>query len=416
MKLFNWLKTSRSPVKAALPDGGVTITTPEQLADYLASGGMTASGAHVTKDSAMQVAAVYRSVAIISGGVANMPLNIKERVSDRVRMDASNHYLWSLLRRKPNSWMTASGFRRLLTMHVILRGNGYAQIVRSRGRVIALNPLNPDRMTVVQLDDLTLAYKYQKANGQIVVLPQESVFHLMLMSMDGITGITPIHYAREAIGLSLQTENHGASLFKNGANASGVLKHPGALTDEALLRLKGNMEQYRGAENANKIMILEGGMDYAQIAMTQEDAQFIETRKFSRTDIAMFLGVPPHMLGDTEKSTSYGTGIEQQSRGFVTFNLQDYLTMWEDTIARDLIDEKDGSIFARFNTGALVRSDIKSRTESQVKRVQFGINTVNEVRAENDENPVDGGDVRYPPPNTNGTEGDGNEPETPTED
>jgi HK97 family phage portal protein len=271
-------------------------------------------------------------------------------------------------------------------------------------------------MTVVQLDDLTLAYKYQKANGQIVVLPQESVFHLMLMSMDGITGITPIHYAREAIGLSLQTENHGASLFKNGANASGVLKHQGALTDEALLRLKGNMEQYRGAENANKIMILEGGMDYAQIAMTQEDAQFIETRKFSRTDIAMFLGVPPHMLGDTEKSTSYGTGIEQQSRGFVTFNLQDYLTMWEDTIARDLIDEKDGSIFARFNTGALVRSDIKSRTESQVKRVQFGINTVNEVRAENDENPVDGGDVRYPPPNTNGTEGDGNEPETPTED
>ena len=236
----------------------------------------------------------------------------------------------------------------------------------------------------------------------------------MNLSFDGIVGVTPITYAKEAIGLSLQTEKHGAALFKNGTILGAILKHPKNLSEDAQERLKQGLEQYRGSENAYKTLLLEEGLEFEMPGMSQQDAQFIETRQATRTDIAMYFGVPPHMLGDTEKTTSWGTGIEQQSIGFVTYTLQDYLTMWEETIARDLITEKN--MYAKFNTGGLVRGDIKTRTESQVKRVQFGINTVNEIRAENDENPTDGGDERYPPPNTNGQEGKQNESDQTTGD
>ena len=134
--------------------------------------------------------------------------------------------------------------------------------------------------------------------------------------------------------------------------------------------------------------------------MTAEDAQWIESRKFSRTDIAMFFGVPPHMIGDTEKSTSWGSGIEQQSIGFVTYTLEDHLTTWEETANRDLIT--DSSIYARFNRRALVRGDIKTRTEHYVKMLQWGVYSPNEVRAREDENPRADGDVYYDPPNTAG--------------
>lgn len=402
----------KEPVKSSIGDGGVLITTSQQLEEYIKTGSVSNSGALITDQTAMQVGAVFRSVSIIAGAVANMPLAIKERVNSRVREDASNHWSWRLLRKKPNSWMTSSGFRRLLTTHVLLRGNAYALKVVSMGRVIELIPLSPDKVTVNQLDDLSIVYTYQKKNGQKITIPQTEIFHLMNMSFDGIVGVTPIAYAKEAIGLSLQSEKHGASLFKNGTLVGSLLKHPKSLSPEAQQRLRDGLEQYRGSENSNKTMILEDGLEYESLGMTQEDAQFIETRKSSRTDIAMFFGVPPHMLGDTEKSTSWGTGIEQQSIGFVTYTLQDYLTMWEDTIDNKLINEDD--IYAKFNTSGLVRGDIKTRWEAYTQAAQYGIMSPNEIRALEELNPREGGDEFYDPPNTNGTEGTANEPQTTT--
>ena len=408
-----WNKQKRK-VNANLPDGGVTITNAQELEEYLKNGNITSSGANVTPTTAMQVGAVFRSVSILSGAVANMPLAINKRVDDRTRIDASDHWLWALLRKKPNDWMTSSGFRKLLTLHVLLRGNGYALIVRSLGRVVSLIPMSPDKVEVHQLNNHEIVYTYTRKDGRKLHYPKKDIFHLMNLSFDGIVGVTPITYAKEAIGLSLQTEKHGAALFKNGTILGAILKHPKNLSEDAQERLKQGLEQYRGSENAYKTLLLEEGLEFEMPGMSQQDAQFIETRQATRTDIAMYFGVPPHMLGDTEKTTSWGTGIEQQSIGFVTYTLQDYLTMWEETIARDLITEKN--MYAKFNTGGLVRGDIKTRTESQVKRVQFGINTVNEIRAENDENPTDGGDERYPPPNTNGQEGKQNESDQTTGD
>jgi HK97 family phage portal protein len=404
-RIFGGGTPPASQPRASFQDagGGIVINTPQQLEEALRAGAMTASGATVTPYSAMRVAAVYACVRIRSGVVANMPLHIKKRIDARTREDASDHPLWSIFRRRPNSWQTPSQFKRMLTAHLLLRGNAYAMIVRSRGLVKALIPLYPDRVECRQNDDLTLTYVYTRKNGGRVELKQDEVFHLVGLTLDGVHGVSVITYARETIGLSLAMESHGATVFKNGARVSMVLKHPSKLGKEGLEFLKSSLDDYRsGGESEGKALILEVGMSTEALAMTAEDAQWIESRKFSRSDIAMFFGVPPHMIGDTEKSTSWGTGIDSQTQGFVTFSAEDDLTTWEETINRDLVADNDNDIYARFNRSALVKGDIKVRWEAHVKALQWGVMSPNEVRALEDLNPRDDGDIFYPPPNTAG--------------
>lgn len=414
-----WLGGSSSP--AASPrasfqssGGGVVVNTPQELEDALRSGSVTASGASVTPDKAMRVAAVYAAVRVRCGVVANMPVHIKRRVDDRTREDAADHPAWVLMRRKPNRWQTPAQFKRMMQAHLILRGNGYALISRSIGNPVELLPLHPDRVECKQNDDLTLEYIYTRKDGRKIKLAQDEVFHLVGLTLDGVHGVSAITYARETIGLSLSQEEHGATVFKNGARVSNVLTHPKKLGPEGLEFLRASLDNYKaGGESEGKSLILEEGMTVAPLAMTAEDAQWIESRKFSRTDIAMFLGVPPHMIGDTEKNTSWGTGIEAQTQGFVTFSAEDDLTIWEETINRDLIGD-DVDVYARFNRAALVRGDIKARWEAHVKALQWGVASPNEIRALEDLNPRDGGDVYYDPPNTAGGDKpekeDGDEP------
>lgn len=418
----NWFGGARPPApspRAAIQDsgGGLVITSADELDAALRTGAVSSSGRVVTPDSAMRVAAVYACVRIISGAVATLPLHVKRRVDARTREDASDAPVWQLLRRRPNRWQTPAQFRRMLQAHLLLRGNAYAMLVRSRGSVQALIPLHPDRVEVAQGDDLTLSFLYSRPDGRRLRLGQDEVMHLVGLTLDGVRGVSPIAYARETIGLALAMEDHGATTFRNGARVSGVLKHPQRLGPEAVANLKAGLEAFRaGGDQEGKNLILEEGMDYARIAMTAEDAQWIESRKFSRSDIAMFFGVPPHMIGDTEKSTSWGTGIEQQSIGFVAYTLEDHLTMWEETIDRDLIGADD-LLYARFNRAALVKGDIKARWEAYVKGLQWGVWSPNEIRALEDQNPRDGGDVYYPPPNmTAATEAAGGDPVTPGSD
>lgn len=403
-KLFGQASASAAPPRAAYQDkgGGVVISTPQQLEEAMRSGATTAAGIAVTPDTAMRVAAVYACVRIRAGVVANMPLHIKRRVDDRTREDASDDPLWKIFRRRPNRWQTPSQFKRMLQAHVMLRGNAIAMIVESRGRVLELIPLHPDRVECRQNDDLSLSYVYTRKDGRRIILKQSEVFHLVGLTLDGVHGVSVIKYARETIGLSLAMENHGATIFKNGARVSVVLKHPEKLGKEGLEFLRASLDEYRsGGESEGKALILEEGMSTEQLAMTSEDAQWIESRKFSRTDIAMFFGVPPHMIGDTEKSSSWGTGIEVQTQGFVTFSAEDDLTTWEETINRDLIPE-DSDLYAKFNRASLVKGDIKARWGAYVNGLQWGVYSPNEVRAMEDMNPRDDGDVYYPPPNTAG--------------
>lgn len=389
--------------RAAVGDGGVLVSTPAELEEALRTGAVSASGQSVTPNRAMRVGAVFACVRIRSGVVANMPLHIKRRVDDRTREDASDHPLWALLRRRPNRWQTPSQFKRMMQAHLLLRGNAYAMKVVSRGDVRELIPLHPDRIHCEQRDDLSLRYTYTRKDGRRIVLEQSEVFHLVGLTLDGVTGVSVITYARETIGLSLAMEDHGATTFRHGARVSAALSHPGKLGPDGVDLLRSSLDQFRsGGDREGKALILEEGMTYTPMGMTAEDAQWIESRSFSRTDIAMFFGLPPHMIGVTEKSTSWGTGIDSQTQGFVTFTSEDDLTTWEETINRDLVSENDDAVYARFNRAALVRADVKTRWEGHVKALQWGVSSPNEIRALEDMNPRAGGDIYYPPPNTAG--------------
>lgn len=413
---MGWLKwmlgipeTSTTAPRASFQPagGGVSITSPAELEEALRAGSLSSSGQAVTPDTAMRVAAVYACVRIISGAVATLPLHVKRRVDPRTREDASDTSLWRVLRRKPNRWQKPAVFRRMMQAHVLLRGNAYAAIVWSRGEVRELIPLHPDRVEVRQRDDMSLEYIWTRKDGHRIKFEQRDILHLLGLTLDGIKGVTPIAYARETIGLSLSMETHGSNVFKNGAQVGGILTTDVKLGPESIKNIQESLEVYRSdGERAAKIMVLESGLNYKPMAMTQEDAQWLEGRKFSRSDIAMFFGVPPHMIGDTEKSTSWGSGIEQQSQGFVTYTLEDHLTMWEEAITSDCIEGEESDLYVRFNRAALVRGDLKARWESYVKALQWGVFSPDDVLSLEDMNPrADGkGGQFYDPPNTAGGE------------
>jgi HK97 family phage portal protein len=408
MAVFDWFRglLTRTSPRAATQSagGGVLIDTPEKLAEVMRGDVNTGSGAVVTPGTAMRVAAVFACVRIISGAVATMPLQLKRWIDQDEREDASDDPLWQVIGRKPNRWQTPSQFKRMQQAHLLLRGNAYARIVRGvGGRVLELVPLHPDRVECKQGNDLALTYTYSRKDGVKVEFKQDQILHLTGLTLDGVHGVSVITYARETIGLAMAQEDHGANTFKNGARISNVLSHPHKLGTEGLKFLQESLSQFRaGGENEGKDLILEEGMEVKPLAMTAEDAQWIESRKFSRSEIAMFFGVPPHMIGDTEKSTSWGSGIEEQKDGFVAFTLEDHLVTWEETIARDLIT--DPAMYVRFNRAALVRGNLKARMESHALSLQWGILSPNEVRALEDRNPrEDGkGDKYYDPPNTAG--------------
>lgn len=391
-----------------LGDGGVRISSSQQLEEYLRTGDNSIAGAVVTADSAIRVGTVYASLRLITGPQANLPIDVKIRVDEKVRQDASGSSVWQLLNRKPNRWQTAQQFRRLLSGHQLLRGNGFALKVwnHNRTEVLELLPLHPDRVEIRQGDDLKVTYRYRRKDGGFIDYPAEDIFHLLNHTLDGVTGVSPITYARESIGLSMTMERHGATLFKNSARPSVVLSHPKQVGKEAMTNLKESLDEYRqGGDSEGKALILEEGMTMTNLTMGALDAQWIEARKFSRTDIAMFFGVPPFMLGDTEKSTSWGSGIEQQTLAFIAYTLEDYLTMWEQAAMRDLVVDKTGKTYVRFNRSALVKGDIKTRWEAYVKGMQWGVWSPDEVRGFEDENPREDGEGGryYDPPNTAGT-------------
>lgn len=362
-----------------------------RLAAFLRAGSETNSGAVVNNESAMRVAAVYACVRIIAGAVSSMPIKLYRPGRQRDTDDANK--LAQLISTKPNHWQTSKQWRKLMQAQKLLNGNAYSLIAGTARNPVALYPLDPSRMEVRQQDDLSLLYRYRRKNGSIEAFRQDEILHIMGMSMDGITGLSTIGYAREAIGLAMRGEEHGAKLHKAGMQVASVLKFPTSLSEEAYKRLEDGLEKYRGTENAHKTLILEEGGDFAA-TMTNADAQWLENRKFQRSDIFMFFGLPPHMAGDTEKATSWGTGIEQQSQGFVAYTLDDDLTEWEQVLNAKFLG--DGRYF-QFVRAALVRGDIKTRYTAYQIGMMSGFLTPNECREKEDLPPVEGGDtIRVP--------------------
>lgn len=381
----------------------VTITTSDELAAYLRAGGN--GGAPLSTDSAMRLATVWRCNAIISGAIATLPFGPFRRLGPKTREPADDHWLWPLLKRRPNRRHKPNEFKRMLQTHLLFRGNAYVfKVMNARRQVVELLALDPDRMSVEEdPQSLALRYRYRRKGGGETIFRAAEIIHLRGLTLDGVVGVSVFEYAKNAMGLAKTTEEHGNAIFKNGTRLGGVMRHPSQLSTPAYERLEQSLEAYSGPENAGKWLVLEEGAEVTPVGMTSEDAQFLETRKFQRNEIAMFFGVPPHMIGDTEKSTSWGSGIEQQGIGFVTYTLEDWLTTWEEAFNCDVLaDEPD--VYTRFNRSALVRGDLKTRWEAYVKALQWGVYSPDEVRALEDMNPREDGQggIYYPPPNTAG--------------
>ena len=295
--------------------------------------GGTTSGKPVNEHTAMQMTAVYSCVRILAEAVAGLPLHLYKYTTSGGKEKALSHPLYFLLHDEPNPEMSSFVFRETLMTHLLLWGNAYAQIIRNgKGEVIALYPLMPNRMRVDRDSKGELYYSYTRysdeaptINGMTVTLRASDVLHIPGLGFDGLVGYSPIAMAKNAIGLAMATEEYGAKFFANGAAPGGVLEHPGTIKDPQKVKESWNMA-YQGSGNAHRVAVLEEGMKYQPIGISPEQAQFLETRKFQINEIARIFRVPPHMVGDLEKSSF--SNIEQQSLEFVKYTLDPWVIRW----------------------------------------------------------------------------------------
>ena len=348
-------------------------------------GGST-SGKAVTERSAMQMTAVYSCVRILAEAIAGLPLHLYRYTPDGSKVKAVDHPLYLLLHDEPNPEMSSFVFRETLMTHLLLWGNAYAQIIHNgKGEVVALYPLMPNRMSVDRDKHGQLYYTYTCASdeaktmtGTTVLLPPSDVLHIPGLGFDGLVGYSPIAMAKNAIGLAIATEEYGAKFFANGAAPSGVLEHPGTIKDPSRVR-EAWMSQFGGSANSGKVAVLEEGMKYTPISISPEQAQFLETRKFQINEIARIFRIPPHMVGDLEKSSF--SNIEQQSLEFVKYTLDPWVIRWEQSIQRALLrPEEKKRYFAKFNVEGLLRGDYQSRMNGYAVARQNGWMSANDIR------------------------------------
>ena len=348
--------------------------------------GSSSSGKRVNERSAMQMTAVYSCVRILSEAVASLPLNVYRYTNNGGKEKALDNSLFHLLHDEPNPEMSSFIFREALMTHLLLWGNAYAQIIRNgKGEVVALYPLMPDRMSVDRDKNDQIYYKYTKNNddaptmesGSVYLSPSD-VLHIPGLGFDGLVGYSPIAMAKNAIGLAIAAEEYGSKFYANGAAPSGILEHPGTLKDPARVRDSWNAT-FGGSSNSNKVAVLEEGMKYTPISIAPNEAQFLETRKFQINEIARIFRVPPHMVGDLEKSSF--SNIEQQSLEFVKYTLDPWVIRWEQALYRSLFSEEEKkTMFFKFNVEGLLRGDYQSRMNGYATARQNGWMSANDIR------------------------------------
>ena len=347
--------------------------------------GGSAAGKNVNERSAMQMTAVYSCVRILAEAVAGLPLHLYRYKDDGGKEKALDHTLYNLLHDEPNKEMSSFIFRETLMTHLLLWGNAYAQIIRNgKGEVIALYPLMPNKMTVDRDENGEIYYAYNRSSDEAikesgtVYLTSRDVLHIPGLGFDGLVGYSPIAMAKNAIGLAIAAEEYGSKFYANGAAPSGVLEHPGTIKDPARLRENWN-STFGGSANSGKVAVLEEGMKYTPISISPEQAQFLETRKFQINEIARIFRVPPHMVGDLEKSSF--SNIEQQSLEFVKYTLDPWVIRWEQSLSRSLLtpDEKK-KYFFKFNLEGLLRGDYASRMSGYATARQNGWMSANDIR------------------------------------
>lgn len=381
--------------------GNQRILTSDDLARYLSASSRSGSGVNVTVDRALLYATVYACVRVLAESVGQLPLHLYER-RGRDKVKAVNHPLYSLLHVAPNEYQTAQEWREWVVACLALRGNAYCQINRAlSGRVLELTTFAPGAVTPKQHKETgEVTYLISLSNGQQETLPAREVLHVKLFTVDsGVLGASPVQYARESVGMGIAAEQHGAALFARGAQPGGVLESTKPLSPEVQKRLIESWKaRHEGLDNAHRVAVLEDGLQWKTITLPSKDAQWLEGRKFTRSELAGIWRVPPHKLGDLERATF--SNIEQQALDFVLDGILPYCTRIEQRIALQLLEPKERSVyFAKFNERGLLRGDMAARAEYYTRQLQNGALSPNEIRELEDMNPRDGGDVYLTPSN-----------------
>ena len=356
--------------------------------------GTSASGKTVNPRNAVQVSTVYACVRVIAETIASLPFGVYEETDDGNRK-ATEHQLYRLLHDEPNPEMTSFVMRETMLTHLLLWGNSYSQIIRSgRNKIIALYPLLPDRMEVDRDSKGKLTYTYTTAEGLQVKLDPLDVLHIPGLGFDGIMGYSPIALEKNAIGLGIAAEEYGSRFFQNGARPSGVLTHPNTVKDPKRLRESWNAA-YGGSANGSKVAILEESMTFTPISLPNNEAQFLETRKFQVEEICRIFRVPPHLVGNLDRATF--SNIEHQSIDFAVHTIRPWLVRIEQAMNRALFaDSEKGHFYVQFNIDGLMRGDYKSRMEGYSIGRQNGWLSANDIRSLENMNPIpaeEGGDT-----------------------
>jgi HK97 family phage portal protein len=359
----------------------------------------TSSGMRVSADNALRLAAVYASVRILAETMASLPFVLYRRRADGGKDKVTDHWLYRLLAKRPNRYQNPYEWREMLQGHLALRGNAYNRInANSRGEILELVPIHPDRIKM----ELTPAgdYRYRVTDrlGAETVVPRGEIWHLRGLSSDGLIGMSPIELARESLGMALAAQDYGARFFANDAKPTGGwIEFPGSFKDSDAKKVF--RESYQAAQsgaNRGKVLVLENGMKFHEVGVTNKDAQFLELRKFQITDIARLFRVPPHMIADLDRATF--SNIEQQSLEFVMHTMTPWAERWEASIESELLFDGD-ELEVEFDFSNLMRGDAASRSTYYQSGIQNGWLTRNEARIAENLNPLDGLDEPLRPLN-----------------
>lgn len=377
-------------------------------------GRLARSGVNITEASMLKSVAVWACVRLISETVASLPLFLYHRMEPRGKEKVVEHSLYPILHTTPNPEMTAFQMRETQMSHLLTWGNSYAlkEYDIDRLTIKAVWPLRPDRITVTR-DPQTreIIYRYSpvhadplgvRLEGGLIPIPAWRIWHIPGLSFDGLVGYAPLTLAREAIGLALATEEFGARFFGQGTNVGAVAQHPGKLTSQGHENLRKDLqEKYEGLGKSHTLLLLEEGMTFQKTTIPPNDAQFLETRKFQRSEIASFFHVPPHMIGDLDRATF--SNIEEQSLEFVIYTLRPWLVRIEQSIIRSLLNPWERQdYFAEHQLSGLLRGDIESRYRAYSIGRNWGWMSPNDVRELENMNPLsgdDGGDTYLAPAN-----------------
>jgi HK97 family phage portal protein len=351
------------------------------------------AGVRIDSETAMRSTVVLACVRVLATSVAGLPLHLYRRQADGGKTIAREHPLYRLLHATPNGWQTSFEWREQLMLHLCLHGNAYVEMrAGAAGFASELIALHPSRMKPERIENGRLRYKYREESGAETVYTQDQIMHLRWLSDDGVNGMIPVELARDAIGLARACEIHGASFFANGARPGVVLATDNMMDAEAARSLRENWERvHRGPDRSNRTAVLTNGLKPVEFGGTNQESQFLETRRFSVEEICRIYGCPPHLVGDLTRSSL--SNIEQQSLDYLQNTLLGWLRRFESAFARDLIT--DDSLFAEFDVRGLLRGDATARASYYQTLWNLGVASINEIRGWENLDPVEAGDTRF---------------------